>query len=371
MTRRARKAIKLGLQGGGALGAYTWGVLDRILEDERLDIVAVSGASAGAMNAVVMVEGLAEGGRDGARAALRRFWTGVADAGRASPFRKTPLDAMMGQWAPAWATSAFLNPFALWADLATRVSSPYEFNPLNLNPLKELLGELVDFERVQACDQIKLFVSATNVETGRVRVFTNSEITADHVMASACLPLLFQAVEIDGEPYWDGGYMGNPALFPLFEEQASDDIVIVQINPIERPGAPRRSRDIIARINEITFNAALLRELRAIEFVARLLEEGRLDAVRYRKVLVHTIADEPALLALDVQSDLNTDVAFLERLFGVGRMACDRWLDAHFDDLGARSTVDLRRLFQGEVGPLAAAPKAARGRRKSAPPIAD
>ncbi|MBU6373048.1 MAG: patatin-like phospholipase family protein [Alphaproteobacteria bacterium] len=357
MARRGAKKINLALQGGGALGAYTWGVVDRLLEDDRIEIVAVSGASAGAMNAVVLVEGLEEGGREGARAALRRFWTGVADAGRANPFRRTPLEALLGQWAPAWASVALVNPLALWFDMLTRVASPYEFNPLNVNPLKEVLSDLVDFDRVRACKAVRLFISATNVETGRVRVFTNSEITADHVMASACLPLLFQAVEIEGEPYWDGGYMGNPALFPLFETPDTADIVIVQINPIERPGAPRRARDITARVNEITFNAALLRELRAIEFVARLLDEGRLDAVRYRKVLVHTISDDPSLLALDVQSDMNTDFVFFERLFGIGRMACDRWLDAHFDALGDRSTVDLRRMFQGEVGPLAAAPR--------------
>jgi len=360
MTRRAPapKRINLALQGGGALGAYTWGVIDRILEDDRLEIAAVSGASAGAMNGVVLVEGLAEGGKAGARDALRRFWSGVSDAGRGSPFRRSQIETLFGQWAPTWAGAAMINPLALWFDLLTRVASPYEFNPLNLNPLKDVLEGLVDFARVRACTSVRLFISATNVETGRVRVFTNAEITADHVMASACLPLLFQAVEIDGEPYWDGGYMGNPALFPLFETPDTADILIVQINPIERPGAPRRARDIAARINEITFNAALLRELRAIDFVARLLEEGRLDAVRYRKVLVHTVSDDPSLLALDIQSDLNTDFSFFERLFRIGRMACDRWLDENFDALGARSTVDLRRMFQGEIGPLAAPPRA-------------
>ena len=361
------KRINLGLQGGGALGAYTWGVLDRILEDERLEIAAVSGASAGAMNGVVLVEGLAEGGRDGARDALRRFWTGIAAAGRANPFRRTPLEAMLGQWTPSWAAASFVNPFALWFETLTRFASPYEFNPLNINPVRDILEGLVDFQRVQACTTVQLYISATNVETGRVRVFSNAEITSDHVLASACLPNLFQAVEIDGEPYWDGGYMGNPSLFPLYDTPGAPDIVIVQINPIERPGAPRRARDIAARINEITFNAALLRELRAIEFVARLLDEGRLDAVRYRKVLVHAISDDPSLLALDVQSDLNTDGAFFDRLFAIGRMACDRWLDAHFDQIGRESTVDLRRLFQGEAGPVSAAPHPAlptRPRRK-------
>lgn len=356
-----KKAIHLALQGGGALGAYTWGVLDRILEDGRLDIGAVSGASAGAMNAVVLCDGFAAGGADGARAALRTFWTGIAKAGESNPYRRTPLQAMMlasmgplgealsGQWT-AW-----------WSALAG-ATSPYDSNPLNLNPVGDLLEELVDFDRVQACTAIQLFVAATNVETGRVRVFTNAELSARHVLASACLPQVFQAVEIDGAHYWDGGFMGNPPLFPLFGQSASRDIVIVQINPIERPGAPRTATDIAARVNEITFNASLLRELRAIEFVTRLLDEGRLEEDRYGRMLVHVVSDDEALLPLGAGAKLNTDLAFFESLFEIGRASCAAWLDAHFDDLGVRATVDLRAMFDGEVGPLGPAGKARKRR---------
>jgi NTE family protein len=350
------KKINLALQGGGALGAYTWGVLDRILEDDRIAIEAISGASAGAMNAVVMAEGLMEGGEAGARKALRQFWEGIAASGPSA----NPLAEFLSDFTPGWAKPPqglpLFNPFALWMEWMTKVASPYEFNPLNLNPVRDVLQRLVDFDRVRACDSLQLYISATNVETGRARVFTNAELTPDHVMASACLPLLFQAVEIDGEPYWDGGYMGNPPLFPLFQSPATRDIVIVQINPIERPGAPRSSREIVARMNEITFNSSMLLELRSIEFVGRLLDEGRLEDSRYRKMLMHVISDDAALVPLGAGAGLNTGEDFLEKLFKIGRLACDRWLDENFDALGARSSVDLRRMFQGEIGPIGAAP---------------
>lgn len=340
---KKRKPISLALQGGGALGAYTWGALDRLLEDGRVEIKAVSGSSAGAMCAVVLAAGYGEGGAEGARAQLRRFWEGVAHAGRANPYRRTPMMAFLNAFNPAWAQEGYL---ALWADVASRFSSPYDFNPLNLNPLKEVLEELVDFERVRACKAIQLFIGATNVETGRIRVFNTAELTADHVMASACLPQLFQAVEIDGTPYWDGGFTGNPALFPLFGVEATRDIVIVQVHPIERASAPRTASDITARVNEINFNASLLSELRAIEFVGRLLDQSRLPEGRYRKMLIHNLSEAQALTPLRAGVDLNTDLAFFEDLFKLGRAAAERWLGEHFDALGERSTVDLNAMFQ-------------------------
>lgn len=356
-----RKIINLALQGGGALGAYTWGVLDRILEDERLQIAALSGASAGAMNAVVLAEGLSKGGPAGARAALRTFWESVGELGGSS----NALGRFLASWTPDWAKSSpAFSPFTFWLDAISRVSSPYEFNPLNLNPLRDTLERLVDFERVRGCDAVSLYIAATNVASGRSRIFTNAELTADHVMASACLPLLFQAVEIDGEPYWDGGFTGNPPLFPLFDTPSSRDIVIVQINPIERRGTPRSAHDIIARMNEVTFNSSLLGELRAIDFVARLLDEGRLEGERYRKILVHVISDDAALTPLGADATLNTGAAFLESLFSIGRAACERWLEKHFQDLGKESSVDLRSMFQGAVGPMGA-PTPATPRRKS------
>lgn len=341
------KRINVALQGGGALGAFTWGVLERLLEDDRIEIAAVSGASAGAMNAVVLADGFGQssdktGGREQARAALRRFWEGVARAGASSPYRRTPMMKFLGAFAPAWAS------WGAWADAMTRVASPYDLNPLNINPLREVVDELVDFARVRACEQLGVFIAATNVETGKVRVFKRDELTADHVMASACLPLIFQAVEINGTPYWDGGYMGNPPLFPLFDANDSADVMIVQINPLTRKGAPRTAPDILARIDEITFNASLLRELRAIEFVQRLLAENRIEQSRYKDILVHVIEDERALAKFGAGADMNTDLAFLEELRKIGHATCARWLTTHFEALGARSTVDLRAMFAGE-----------------------
>jgi NTE family protein len=343
-----RKAISLALQGGGALGAYTWGALDRLLEEDRLQIAAISGSSAGALCAVVVAEGYQEGGADAARRQLRRFWEEVARAGHSNPYRRTPMMAFLNAFKPGWAQESYL---ALWADIASRFASPYDFNPLNINPLKEVVEELVDFERVRGCRDIQLFIGATNVETGRIRVFSNEELTADHVMASACLPQLFQAVEIDGDAYWDGGYVGNPALFPLFQVEQTRDIVIVQINPLERAGAPRTAPDILARVNEITFNAGLLSELRAIDFVGRLIDEHRLPEGRYRKMLVHNVSEGQPLAPLGVGVDLNTDLAFFEQLFAVGRTAAERWIATHYDAIGERSTVDLAAMFRGAPAP--------------------
>ena len=339
------KLMNLALQGGGAHGAFSWGVLDRLLEDPRVEIEAITGASAGAMNAVALAAGYADGDREEARDALKRFWEGVLHEARTSPLRRTPLEAMLGGW------NLDASPAYVMLDLVTRVASPYDFNPFNLNPLKELVVELVDFDRVRK-SKMKVFISATNVETGRAQVWEKKELTADHVMASACLPWLFQAVEIDGVPYWDGGFTGNPALWPLFDACQSDDVVLVQINPIRRPGAPTTARDIINRVNEITFNASLLRDLRAVDFVTRLIEAGRLQGTGYRRILMHAIGDEKALAELGASSKFNTEPDFIDMLFAKGREAAENWLRTSFRHVGVRSTVKVRKLFQGEEDSL-------------------
>ncbi len=335
------KRINLGLQGGGSHGAFTWGVLDRLLEDERIEIEALTGASAGAVNAVVLADGMATGNRDEARKTLRKFWEAVSEGGRYSPMRRSPLEAAKGGW------NLDSSPGYIFFDVLSRIASPYDLNPLDLNPLRDLLKKTVDFDRVRA-SMLKVFVSATNVETGRARVFDKAHLTINHVLASACLPHLFKAVEIDGVPYWDGGYMGNPPLWPLFDHSTSDDVVVVQINPITRPGLPKSARDILNRLNEITFNASLLRELRSVDFVTRLMEAGHLEGTGYRRVLVHMIGDEAALSALGASSKLNTEAAFLEMLFQKGRRATTAWLDQHFADVGERSTINIRELFMGD-----------------------
>lgn len=340
-SERHVKAVNLALQGGGAHGAFTWGVLDRLFEDDRIWIEAISGTSAGAMNALVAAQGMYENGADGARARLAEFWREVSRASRGSPIQRSVLAHLSGTWSlDDSAGYQFFN-------MLQRVASPYDLNPLGLNPLRELIDRMIDFGKVRACHDMGIFISATNVETGRVRVFQRDEVTLEAIMASACLPFLFKAVEIDGAHYWDGGYMGNPPLFPFFYESPSDDIVIVQINPIVRPGLPRSAQDIQDRVSEITFNSALLHELRAIDFVHRLLESGRLEQGEYRDVKVHMIEARRALRALGASSKLNAEWAFLQHLFEIGRDAASCWLDAAFDDLGVRSSVDLRAMFEG------------------------
>lgn len=333
------KAVNLALQGGGSHGAFTWGVIDELLEHGRTSIEAISGTSAGALNAVAMADGMLRAGPDGAREALHDLWYAVSREGARSPIQRNPINVLLGDW------SLDNSPSYLFFDVFTRMVSPYEVNPFNLNPLRTLLEAQVDFDRVRHCTRSKLFVSATNVHTGRVRVFNTWEITADAVMASACLPFLFQAVEIDGVPYWDGGYMGNPVLFPFFNSCASADVLLVQINPLDREETPRTAREILNRVNEITFNASLMKEFRAIEFVARLIESGKLDPADYKQVLLHRIQDDEAIEPLSASSKLNAEWSFFEHLRDAGRAAAQRWLDEHYDAVGSRSTVDIKSLF--------------------------
>ena len=333
------KPINLALQGGGSHGAFTWGVLDAFLADPRIDIEGLSGTSAGAMNAVVVADGLVRGGAEGARQRLRDFWAAIGQSAATSPIRRSPLDVLTGNW------SMDYSPAYQALDALSRAVSPYQLNPLNLNPLRDLLETMIDFERVRQCTAIKLFVSATNVHTGKIKVFKGSTMTADMVMASACLPMLYQAVEIDGVPYWDGGYTGNPALFPFFKGCQSPDIVVVQINPIERLQTPRTSYEIINRMNEITFNGSLLKEYRAISLITRLIEKGHDLGADYRRIYLHVIENQAVLNPLGASSKLNAEPAFLQLLHDAGRDAALRWLDEHGDKIGSHSTVDLRKMF--------------------------
>lgn len=341
MPSKRRKNVNLALQGGGAHGAFTWGVLDFLLEDGRLDVEAISGTSAGAMNAVAMAAGYVDGGADGARESLELFWKKMSDVAGFSPIKRAPFDMFMGNWNLEYSPSYHMM------DALTRTFSPYQMNPLNLNPLLDVLESTVDFDKVRACDNVKLFVSATNVETGRVRVFDRKSLTADMVMASACLPYLYQAVEIDGVPYWDGGYMGNPALFPFHYHAECSDIVIVQINPIIRKGVPKTAQEIQNRINEIAFNASLLKELRSIDFVARLIEDGKLDRKAYHLQRVHMIENQDELIPMGASSKINAEWAFLQHLKELGRQTASLWMERTLPSIGKESTVDLRAMFQG------------------------
>ena len=339
ITDRAPVLVDFALQGGGAHGAFTWGALDRLLEEPWLRIDGISGTSAGAMNAAVLVDGHSKGGADGARAALENFWRRVSNAALLSPLRRTPLDILLGRW------TLDHSPVFLAMDLMARVFSPYDLGPGGTNPLRDILAESVDFARL-AQASIKLFITTTNVRTGRGRVFRNGEITPDVLLASACLPTLFQAIEIDGEGYWDGGYSGNPTITPLVRECNSKDTVLVQINPVERPGLPRSARDILNRLNEVSFNAVLLKELRMIALLRQVAQPDNSENAKWADMRIHRISSE-VMVELGYSSKLNAEWEFLCMLRDEGRRAGDAFLSAHHEDLGRRSTFDLDELLKG------------------------
>jgi NTE family protein len=336
-SKRDRILVDLALQGGGAHGAYTWGVLDRLLEEPSLRIEGISGTSAGAMNAAVLVAAHAQGGTEAARAALEDFWRRVARAGEFSPMQRGPIDVMLGRW------TLDSNPLYLALDLASRMFSPYDMNPAGLNPLRLVLARSVDFDRLAGAP-IKLFVTATNVRTGRLRIFRNKDVTPDALLASACLPFMFQAIELDGEAYWDGGYAGNPPIMPLVRECTSEDTILIPINPIERPGTPRTAREIINRVNEVSFNASLLKEVRMIALLRRVANPSDAEGARWAAMRIHMIAS-PMMTRLGVSSKLNAEWEFFCFLRDEGRRRADEFLTAHADDLGRRSTVDIEKLL--------------------------
>ena len=332
--------IDLALQGGGAHGAFTWGVLDRLLEESWLGIDGISGTSAGAMNAAVLVLGHARGGADGARAALEDFWRRVSRAATFSPFRRSLLDVLTGTW------SLDRSPLFAAYDLASRVFSPYDLHASGFNPLSDILKEAIDFDEL-AQAPIHLFITATNARTGRGRVFKNADVTADVLLASACLPTMFRAVMIDGDPYWDGGYSGNPTITPLVRECKSRDTILVQINPVERPGVPSSAREILNRLNEVTFNAPLLKELRMIALLRQVADPGNGEGAMWADMRIHRVASEK-MVELGYSSKLNAEWEFLRMLRDEGRRAAGDFLEAHGQDLGKRSTLDIDEML-GEV----------------------
>ncbi len=343
-ARGTRKPVNLALQGGGAHGAFTWGVLDRLLEDGRLAPDAISATSAGAMNAAVMAIGMSEAGYDGAREKLAAFWREVSHTAKLwAPVQIPDWEAIVGTYS-GWPAQYSLG--FLMFETMTRMLSPYQLNPFDLNPLRDVLIKTIDFDRLRTCPHAtRLFLCATNVRTSKIRVFENGEITPDVVMASACLPYLFKAVEIGGEHYWDGGFMGNPAIFPLIYRGASRDVVVVHINPIVRHDVPKTAPEIFDRMNEISFNSSLMREMRAIAFVTRLLEDEAIDDTRYKRMLVHSIRDDVGMARLGAETKLIPEWAFLEQLRDAGRNAAERWLEESFDAIGERTSVDLADLY--------------------------
>lgn len=338
--------LNLALQGGGSHGAFTWGVLDVLLQDLSLDIEGISGTSAGAMNAVALGHGLAKStgksklqAHEAARESLADFWHGIVAMGAMGQAHRAPFDLLFGL------AGGENSPTGQWADAMTRAwagsLSPYQSNPMDLNPLRDFVERQIDFERLAQFSALKLFVVATHVSSGKAEVFTGQRLTAAAVMASACLPMMFQAVEIDGENYWDGGYAGNPSIHPLIYQCQSRDILLVQINPIKRDKLPTSAVDILDRLNEIAFNAALVAEMRAIDFVKRLLAEGKLDPAHYKDVLLHRIDGAEVLEQLGAATKLSTDASLIHALHDLGQSHARQWLNRHRGDLGVRSGVNI------------------------------
>jgi len=341
------KKINLALQGGGAHGAYTWGVLDRLLEDEDIIIDGISGTSAGAINAAVMITGFMEGGPKGGKKALENFWFRISETAAFSPTRQMPWEKFYEGY------NLDLSPGYNFMDMLSRIFSPYELNPLNINPLKTVLEEFINPDHLQACSVIKLFACATSVTTGQPRVFDCSEINVDVLLASACLPFLYQAVELNGDYYWDGGFMGNPLLDPLIDGCFSSDIILVQINPIVREGLPVRAHEIINRLNEISFNSSLISEMRLIDFVSKMVKENKLEKSLYRNLRMHLIFSPKEMHDLNPSSKMNASWEFLQYLRAIGRAAADSWLKKNFNKIGVESSLDIEEIYMCQKKPAA------------------
>lgn len=329
------RPVSLGLQGGGAYGAFTWGLLDRLLDEPAVRFDGISGTSAGAINAVVMADGMAHGGgRAGAQAALRKFWTALSGAARFSPLQRTPLDYLLGRW------TLESSPGYHMMQMMSTVMAPVQAMPMSINPIRELLSSLIDFERVRACADLRLFIHATNVRTGRGKLFARDEMDVQRLMAAICLPQVFAAVELDGEAYWDGSYVGNPALTPLITPDGARDLVIVQINPVARQELPRTVADINARSNEIAFNIGMQREVASISHLHHAIDEIGGETVQAAPVRMHLISGTETLGTYHLSSKYNTELAFLLHLHDLGAAAAEAWLAKNLGQVGVRSTFD-------------------------------
>lgn len=353
-SNRDMPRVNLALQGGGSHGAFTWGVLDALLEDGRISVEGISGTSAGAMNAVALAQGFAQANdkmkadpREAAREALANFWHGIVQMGALSEAQRAPFDLLFGRMGGDNSSTA------VWANVMTNfwssAMSPYQNNPFDLNPLRNFLQSQVDFEGLARLQTLKVFVVATRVSTGKAEVFSGKRLTADAVMASACLPMAFKAVEIEGDHFWDGGYSGNPAIHPLIYDCSSRDILLVQINPIKRDKLPTTGAQILDRMNEVTFNAGLIAEMRAIDFVKRLLAAGKLDPANYKDVLMHRIDGGEALEAFSASTKTSTRESLIHSLRDLGQANARAWLTKHYSSLGAKCTVNIQQDYLDDM----------------------
>ena len=339
----AHRPISLGLQGGGVYGAFTWGVLDRLLDDERLPLHAISGTSAGAINAVVVADGMADGGgRAGAQRALTRFWTALSEISRLSPLQRTPFDYLLGRW------TLETSPGYHMMQVVSVLSEPAHMMPWRINPMRDFLASAIDFDRVRTNTALRLFIHATNVRTGKGEGFLQEELDAQRLMAAICLPQVFPAVEIDGEAYWDGSYVANPALAPLVAGGYADDVIIVQINPVARQELPRSIADINSRSNEIVFNMSMMREVAAIEQLQHVIDEVDGKQLKRSNVRMHLITGTETLSAYSLSSKYNTEWSFVSHLHDLGFAAADRWLANNFSSIGVQGTLKQDAIYHAE-----------------------
>jgi NTE family protein len=329
------KKIAIGMQGGGAHGAFTWGVLDYILEDGRLDIEGASGTSAGGMNCLALCQGMAEGGKEGARKSLYRYWKILSEKSKKMGMVPTPMDKFKGGYGIS------TNPLFTLMGMISKNMSPYEWNPKNQNMLADLVKELFNFKTIAAFEELKVFLCATNVRTSKLKIFSGNEITPEAVLASACLPVLFQAVNIEGEDYWDGGFIGNPAIFPLIYNCKTPDIVVLLLTPQYRHNTPKTLDEIHWRMTELSLINTLAREMRAIDFVTKLIDQGIADKTKIKKINMHLIEDPLVFADLDHTSALNSDWDFFQFLFEKGRETAEKWMAKNYDKIGVCSTADL------------------------------
>lgn len=336
-----KKRISIAMQGGGAHGAFTWGVLDRLLQEKDLIIEGVSGTSAGGMNAMAVAQGVMDGGNEGARALMSKYWHINAEAGKSSIFKPGVLDVLAGKY------TMHNSPGFLFFDFLSKIMSPYQMNPLGTNPLKDIVNEIFDFDKLNEFDGVKVFLAATHVYTGKLKVFSNmnKELSAEALLATACLPTLFAAVMVKGEYYWDGGYIGNPVIYPLIYNCETPDIMLLKLNPTHRNRLPITAAEISDRMNEITNNTSIMREMRSMHFITKLIDEGYVEPGKLKRCYVHLIEDEAVFQDLGWSSKLNTDMDFLQHLFEAGRVATDKWLEKNYDKIGKQSTAPVAEEF--------------------------
>ncbi len=342
MAGKAKKLVAIACQGGGSHGAFTWGVLDKILEDDRFEIEGMTGTSAGGMNAVAVAQGLARGGSQEARATLKLFWDRVSESGKKSSINnRGPIDKHLNNW------TMYNSPGFVMFEFLRRIHSPDKLNPMKADPLRDVIKKTFDFKFLRNQKVCKVFLCATHVFTGKLTVFKTEELKIESLLATACLPTIHDAVLVNGEYYWDGGFIGNPVMSPLIHDCETCDIILIQLNPTIRKKLPKSAREISDHLNKITNNSAVTREISGMHFINKLQDEGVIPEGVMKRVHLHLIEDESTFQELGWGSKLNTEAEFFDYLFTSGRDTATAWIKENYDNIGKRTTATIREYFTG------------------------